>query len=378
MAETPLTQLPPIDEAPMRRAIELARQGEGWTNPNPLVGAVIVKGGQVIGEGYHERCGQAHAERNALADCTRRGNDPSGATLYVTLEPCCHTGKQPPCTEAVIEAGVARVVVGSRDPNPLVAGKGNAILRAAGIQVVEDFLRSECDELNLIFFHFITTGRPFVVAKWAMTLDGKIATRTGDAQWVSNEASRADTHELRHRLAAIMVGSGTVELDDPSLTARRPKPSNQPLRVVADSRLRISESSHLVRTAHEVPVLVATAVADDDAKAARLRELGVEVVSIPKDDGKVDLHALMGELGSRGIDSVLVEGGGTLHESLFRAELVNQVVVYVAPKVIGGTDAKTPVEGTGAELMADAYLLGNPVIERFDSDLKLTYRVAQR
>ncbi len=378
MAETPLTQLPPIDEAPMRRAIELARQGEGWTNPNPLVGAVIVKGGQVIGEGYHERCGQAHAERNALADCTRRGNDPSGATLYVTLEPCCHTGKQPPCTEAVIEAGVARVVVGSRDPNPLVAGKGNAILRAAGIQVVEDFLRSECDELNPIFFHFITTGRPFVVAKWAMTLDGKIATRTGDAQWVSNEASRADTHELRHRLAAIMVGSGTVELDDPSLTARRPKSSNQPLRVVADSRLRISESSHLVRTAHEVPVLVATAVADDDAKAARLRELGVEVVSIPKDDGKVDLHALMGELGSRGIDSVLVEGGGTLHESLFRAELVNQVVVYVAPKVIGGTDAKTPVEGTGAELMADAYLLGNPVIERFDSDLKLTYRVAQR
>lgn len=378
MAETPLTQLPPIDEAPMRRAIELARQGEGWTNPNPLVGAVIVKGGQVIGEGYHERCGQAHAERNALADCTRRGNDPSGATLYVTLEPCCHTGKQPPCTEAVIEAGVARVVVGSRDPNPLVAGKGNAILRAAGIQVVKDFLRSECDELNPIFFHFITTGRPFVVAKWAMTLDGKIATRTGDAQWVSNEASRADTHELRHRLAAIMVGSGTVELDDPSLTARRPKSSNQPLRVVADSRLRISESSHLVRTAHEVPVLVATAVADDDAKAARLRELGVEVVSIPKDDGKVDLHALMGELGSRGIDSVLVEGGGTLHESLFRAELVNQVVVYVAPKVIGGTDAKTPVEGTGAELMADAYLLGNPVIERFDSDLKLTYRVAQR
>ena len=159
----------------MRRAIGLAREGAGWTNPNPLVGAVIVKGGRIIGEGRHERYGQAHAERNALADCARRGEDPHGATLYVTLEPCCHTGKQPPCTEAVIEAGIARVVVGSRDPNPLVAGKGNLLLREAGVQVVEDFLREECDRLNPVFFHFIQTGMPYVVSKWAMTVDGKIA-----------------------------------------------------------------------------------------------------------------------------------------------------------------------------------------------------------
>ena len=408
------TEISQFDCACMRRAIELARGGAGWTNPNPLVGAVVVKDGRIIGEGFHKRYGQAHAERNALADCARRGEDPSCATLYVTLEPCCHTGKQPPCTQAVIQAGIARVLVGSRDPNPLVAGKGNELLREAGIQVVTDVLRDECDELNAIFFHYITTKRPFVVAKWAMTLDGKIATHTGDSRWVSNELSRADVHELRHRLAAIMVGKGTVARDNPSLTARRvwPKggqgegsvdglagvadghpgfdvgeqrnrPSNQPLRVVVDSRLSISEDSQLVRTAREIPVLVGTALPDDDPKVLRLCGLGVQVVSVPQLDvpyevAKVDLAALMRELGERGIDSVLVEGGGGLHEAMFKAGLVNQVVVYLAPKVVGGAEAKTPVEGAGVELMAQAYELGEPQIERFGSDVKLTYcKVAQ-
>ena len=357
----------------MRRAIGLARGGAGWTNPNPLVGAVIVKDGRIIGEGFHERCGKAHAERNALADCARRGEDAAGSTLYVTLEPCCHTGKQPPCTEAVIAAGIARVVVGSRDPNPLVSGKGNALLREAGICVREDVLRAECDELNPIFFHFIQKQRPYVVAKWAMTLDGKIAARTGDARWVSGPESRADVHELRHRLAAIMVGSGTALADDPSLTARRGVPSRQPVRVVVDGRLRLREDSQLARTAGEAPVLVATALPADDAKAQRLRSIGVEVASLPGADGKVDLAALMDELGARGIDSLLVEGGGGLHEALFRAGLVDEVVVYLAPKVVGGADAKTPVEGAGFDRMADALQLGAPLVERLGDDLKLVY-----
>ena len=357
----------------MRRAIELARTAAGWTNPNPLVGAVVVRDGRIIGEGCHERYGEAPAERNALADCAARGEDPRGATLYVTLEPCCHTGKQPPCTEAVIASGVARVVVGSRDPNPLVAGKGNALLREAGIHVDEDVLRAECDVLNPFFFHYIQKKRPYVVAKWAMTLDGKIAAHTGDARWVSGEESRANVHDLRHRLAAIMVGSGTALADDPSLTARRDVPSNQPLRVIVDGSLRISPESQLVRTAREVAVLVATAQPADDERAARLRELGVEVVSVPGADGGVDLAGLMDELGARGVDSLLVEGGGGLHEAMFRAGLVDEVVVYLAPKVVGGADAKTPVEGEGFAKMADALRFGAPVVERMGDDLKLTY-----
>ena len=364
-----------IDESMMRRAIELAWGGAGWTNPNPLVGAVIVKDGRVIGEGFHERYGEAHAERNALADCRRRGEDPQGATLYVTLEPCCHHGKQPPCTDAVIEAGVANVVVGSRDPNPLVAGRGNERLREAGIDVVEDVLREACDELNPVFFHYIQTKRPYVVAKWAMTLDGKIAARTGDARWVSNESSRSDTHKLRHRLAAIMVGSGTAIADDPSLTARRDAPSNQPLRVVVDGNLRVPADCRLVRTAHETPTLFATALPAEDPKALELASYGVDVISIGNATGKVDLPKLMDALGERGIDSLLVEGGGGLHEAMFRSGLVNEVVVYLAPKVIGGAEAKTPVEGPGFDMMADAIALGSPTVERLGNDLKLTYHV---
>lgn len=360
------------DKAHMRRAIELAWLGKGWTNPNPLVGAVVVKDGRVIGEGYHARYGQAHAERNALASCAV---DPRGATMYVTLEPCCHQGKQPPCTTALIDAGIARVVVGSRDPNPLVSGKGNAILRASGVQVVEDVLRGECDELNSLFFHYIQTGRPYVVAKWAMTLDGKIATSTGNSRWVSNEQSRADVHDLRHQLAAIMVGIGTVLADDPSLTARRGPTSRQPLRVVADSHLRIPLDGQLVQTAGDFPTLVATTVREDDTRAQALRECGVDIVSVPGADGKVDLDALLDRLGERDIDSLLIEGGGSLNEAMFKSGLVNEVIVYLAPKVVGGGAAKTPVEGEGVSKMADAFLLGTPRIERFGSDLKLTYKL---
>lgn len=370
MGEEQVAPATPLDESMMRRAIRIARQGAGWTNPNPLVGALVVKDGRIIGEGYHEAWGQQHAERNALDACEE---DPAGATLYVTLEPCCHTGKQPPCTEAVIAAGIARVVVGSRDPNPLVAGKGNAALRAAGITVVEDVLRSRCDALNPVFFHFIQTGRPYVVSKWAMTLDGKIATHSGDGRWVSCEESRADTHRLRHRLASIMVGIGTVLADDPLLTARCDFPVRQPLRIVVDSTLRIPLDSRLVQTAGEVPVLVATAVPATDGRTAALREAGVEVVSLPTQDGKVDLAALLHLLGTRGIDSVLVEGGATLHEAMFRTGLVNRTIVYLAPKVCGGAGAITPVAGVGIDRMADAFELGHPMVEHIGDDLKISY-----
>jgi diaminohydroxyphosphoribosylaminopyrimidine deaminase/5-amino-6-(5-phosphoribosylamino)uracil reductase len=365
---------PLSDEAIMRRAIALARTAAGWTNPNPLVGAVVVKDGRVIGQGCHERFGQLHAERNALKSCKE---DPAGATIYVTLEPCNHTGHQPPCVDALIEAGIAKVVVGSRDPNPLVSGKGNARLRAAGIEVEEDFLRDECDALNPIFFHYITTKRPYVVSKWAMTVDGKISAATGDARWVSNEASRADTHELRQRLAGIMVGINTVLADNPELTCRRAIPSNNPTRIVCDSQLRIPLDCTLVATAKETPVIVACACDTESGaatqKAKALAQAGVSVVRVPGADGRVDLNALMTELGKRQIDSLLVEGGGTLHAQLFAEDLVDRVVVYVAPKVIGGATAKTPVGGVGIPLMADAIELGTPRVDVLDGDVKLTY-----
>ncbi len=398
----------------MRRAIELAWRGWGWTNPNPLVGCVLVRDGRIIGEGWHEKCGQAHAERNALADCARRAAeepagercadtapnaDPArgharGATAYVTLEPCCHTGKQPPCTEALIAAGVARVVVGSRDPNPLVAGKGSAKLREAGIRVDEDALRAECDELNPIFFRFISRKTPYVVAKWAMSADGKIACASGDARWVSGPESRRDTHELRHRLAAIAVGIDTVLADDPLLTCRRQdEPGNQPLRVVLDSRLRIPEDCALVRSCAqgEAPLAVATCASVDDpatdagAKAQRLHALGVEVLHVPQDAvGHVAVRPLLRALGEKGIDSLLVEGGSGIHGAFFDEGAVDEVVVYLAPKVVGGADAPGPVAGAGAARMAEAVVLGRPRAHALGGDLKITFaasgaaRVADR
>ncbi len=387
----------------MRRAIELAWRGWGWTNPNPLVGCVLVRDGRIIGEGWHEKCGQAHAERNALADCARRAAeepagercadaapnaDPArgharGATAYVTLEPCCHTGKQPPCTEALIAAGVARVVVGSRDPNPLVAGKGSAKLREAGIRVDEDALRAECDELNPIFFRFISRKTPYVVAKWAMSADGKIACASGDARWVSGPESRRDTHELRHRLAAIAVGIDTVLADDPLLTCRRQdEPGNQPLRVVLDSRLRIPEDCALVRSCAqgEAPLAVATCASVNDpatdagAKAQRLHALGVEVLHVPQDAvGHVAVRPLLRALGEKGIDSLLVEGGSGIHGAFFDEGAVDEVVVYLAPKVVGGADAPGPVAGAGAAKMAEATALGRPRAHALGGDLKITF-----
>ena len=301
----------------------------------------------------------------------------------MTLEPCCHTGKQPPCTEALIAAGVARVVVGSRDPNPLVAGKGSARLREAGIRVDEDALRGECDELNPIFFRFISRKTPYVVAKWAMSADGKIACASGDARWVSGPESRRDTHELRHRLAAIAVGINTVIADDPLLTCRREgEPGNQPLRVVLDSRLRIPEDCALVRSCAqgEAPLAVATCASVDDpatdagAKAQRLHALGAEVLRVPQDDaGRVAIRPLLHALGEKGIDSLLVEGGSGIHGAFFDEGAVDEAVVYLAPKVVGGADAPGPVAGAGAARMTEAAVLGRPRAHALGDDLKITF-----
>lgn len=358
------------DQAYMRRAINLAKRGAGWTNPNPMVGAVIVKNGRIIGEGYHRRCGQPHAERDALAALTEPAE---GATLYVTLEPCCHTGRTPPCTEAILQHKLARVVIGSRDPNPLVAGQGAALLRQQGVAVEQDFLREECNELNPAFFHYITTGRPYVVMKYAMTLDGKIAAYTGASQWITGETARAHVHTLRGRYAAVMAGIGTVLADDPLLNCRI-QGGHQPVRVVADSRLRLPLDSQLCRTAKEYPTIVACAQREEE-KARALEGLGVRVLCLSGPEGRVDLQGLMEALGREQLDSVLLEGGGQLHEAALRAGLVNHVCAYIAPKLLGGAQAKTPVEGLGAPTPGQAAQLSGLHITHLEEDLLLEYDV---
>ena len=354
----------------MRLALELAERGRGWTSPNPMVGAVVVKDGRIIGQGWHERCGRPHAERNALASCTQ---DPRGAELYVTLEPCCHHGRQPPCTDAILEAGIRRVVVGSGDPNPLVAGKGIRILREHGVEVAEGVLREECDRLNEIFFHYIQTGRPFVVMKYAMTMDGKIAAYTGASRWVTGEEARAHVQEQRHRCAAIMVGVGTVLADDPLLTCRMPGGRN-PARVICDTRLRTPLTAQVVATAKEVPTIFATC-STDQAEHSPYESAGCRVLTVGEKDGHVDLEQLMETLGREQIDSVLLEGGGTLNWAALESGVVQKVQAYIAPKLFGGRDAKTPVEGRGVPSPAEAFHLKNTAITQLGEDFLMESEV---
>ena len=356
----------------MRRAIFLAEKGVGFTNPNPMVGAVIVKDGKIIGEGYHEKCGGLHAERNALASVT---DDPKGATIYVTLEPCCHTGRTPPCTEALIDAGIAEVVIGSRDPNPKVAGKGAKILRSHGIKVTEDFLKDECDALNPVFFHFITTEIPYIVMKYAMTADGKIAAYTGLSKWITGESARQYVHMMRGRYAAILAGIGTVLADDPMLNCRA-EGAHQPFRIIVDSSLQIPLTSKIVKTANQYPTMIACAVqVESSAKAEALAAQGIDVFSFPDQNEHVDLKALMRFLGEKKIDSVFIEGGGTINEAALKAGIVNHVCAFIAPKIMGGRDAKTPVEGQGFNSPDTAVSLSNPSIKKFDDDILLEYDI---
>ena len=373
------------EEKYMRRAIELAKKGSGHVNPNPLVGAVIVRDGEIIGEGYHECYGQLHAERNAIANAKKRGNSLEGSTIYVTLEPCCHYGKTPPCTEAIIEEKIARVVVGSDDPNPLVSGKGFQMLREKGIEVIPHFLKEECDAINHVFFHYIRTGTPYVAMKYAMTMDGKIACYTGDSKWVTGEESRAHVQTLRNHYKGIMAGIGTVLADDPMLNCRI-EGGRDPIRIIADSHLRIPMDSQLVRTAGQQPLIVACLPDADEEKAAQLQEKGVEVLRIPgvttaditeEQKEVISLPVLMKELGARKIDGILLEGGGQLNESALQAGIVDRIYCYIAPKIFGGAQAKTPVEGQGLTRAADAWKFNRIGMQEFGQDILLEYETAQ-
>ncbi len=354
-------------EGYMQRALDLARQGEGRTRPNPPVGAVVVRKGVIVGEGFHPRAGEPHAEIYALraAGAAARGSD-----LYVTLEPCSHQGRTGPCAEAVIAAGIARVFVGVKDPNPLVSGRGVARLQQAGIVVETDILAADCRRLIASFAKHVTTGFPLVVIKSALTLDGRSATVTGDSRWITGEESRLLVHRLRDRCDAIMVGLGTVLRDDPQLTCRLPEGGGRdPLRVIVDSRLEIPVSAAMLSAAAAEGTLIATTTAADAEKRRRLEERGATVLACPERQGRVDLADLLRQLGADGVQSVLVEGGAVLNQALLSAGLVDRVMVFLAPKLLGGSDGKGMFQGSGVHNLAEAVPLRDVRVSRCGEDI---------
>ena len=365
----------------MRRALELARRGEGHVSPNPMVGCVVVKDGRIISEGYHEKVGEYHAERNALLRCEE---DPAGADLYVTLEPCCHYGRTPPCTEIIIEKGIGRVFVAAMDVNPLVAGKGVQTLRDAGIEVVTGILEQEAMDLNEVFYHFFETHRPFVAMKYAMTLDGKIACYTGDSQWITGETARAYVHHLRKRYSSILVGITTALKDDPMLNCRTEE-GVDPVRLVADSQLRLPTDSRLAQTAKDIPTWVFTTEetlrsAKGRERADALNRLGVDVIpcgyaGATDHHSRIDISNLLSILADRDIDSVLVEGGGTVNASFLEAGLVDRVYAFLGPKLVGGEESRSPIEGSGVPRMEAAVELEDIELQQFDDDFMITGRV---
>jgi diaminohydroxyphosphoribosylaminopyrimidine deaminase/5-amino-6-(5-phosphoribosylamino)uracil reductase len=353
------------DEVWMRRALELAERGRGWVEPNPLVGAVVIRDGRFVGEGWHRRFGEAHAEIRALAAAGEAARD---ATLYVTLEPCCHFGKTPPCTDSILRAGIRRVVAALPDPFPAVAGKGAEILRQAGVTVEFGVCEAEARRLNAPYLKLLTTGRPWVHAKWAMTLDGKIATRSGDSRWISNETSRRRVHELRGRMDAILVGIGTVLADNPQLTARPPG-SRTPARIVLDSHGRIPQDAIVVQTAHSAPTIVATTESMPQMRRAALQQHGCEVLILPEQHGRVSVDALIAELGRRRLTNLLVEGGSGVLGAFFDAVAIDEFHVFIAPRLMGGATAKTPIGGIGVQQMADTLRLTDWTNEVLDGDV---------
>ena len=353
------------DEIFMAEALKIARNAEGRTSPNPMVGAVIVQGGRIIAEGWHRKAGTPHAEIHAL---NMAGALAENSTMYVTLEPCSHFGRTPPCANRIVDAKVSRVVVAMTDPNPLVAGRGIEILRSAGISVDVGVLESDARKLNEVFIKYITQKVPFVTAKFACSLDGKISTATGESQWISCEESRAYTHRLRDLNDAIMVGIGTVLADNPSLTARIPDGKN-PARIIVDSNARTPLDAKIL-TDKLAPTIIAVAETAPPEKVTALKNLGAEIITAG--DTQVDLKILMRELAAREITSILLEGGGTLNFFMIRAGLVDKVMAFVAPKIIGGKNALTPVEGTGFEKLSDALELENLSAEKIGSDILIS------
>jgi len=349
----------------MRRALELAERGRGHVEPNPLVGAVLVRDGKVVGEGWHVRFGEAHAEVNAL---NQAGEAARGATCYVTLEPCCHTGKTPPCTDALIRAGVGRVEAALQDPFPQVAGQGAALLRAAGTPVTFGLCEKEARRQNAPYLKLLATGRPYVHAKWAMTLDGKIATRSGDSKWISNEASRRRVHELRSHMDAIVIGIGTALADDPLLTAR-PVGPRVATRVVLDSQARLPLQSQIVQSAQRIPTLLVTGDTALEEKKGPLRDAGCQILQGDDMPGRLD--ALLAHLGRQHATNLLVEGGARVLGSFLDAGIIDEVHVFIAPKLVGGAQALTPIAGRGGERIADGLGLADLTIEWLEGDIYL-------
>lgn len=352
----------------MRRALRLAARGAGCVSPNPLVGAVLVKDGEIVAEGWHHAVGGDHAEVDALR---KAGDEARGADLYVNLEPCCHFGRTPPCTRAVIAAGVRRVVVAHIDPNPLVAGQGVAALRAAGVEVEVGVLEDEARRLNAAFLTWISTGRPYVTLKMAMTLDGHTADRDGYSRWVSSEASRREVHCMRARADAVLIGAGTARRDDPLLLPVLVRPRRKGLRVVVDEAASLSPASRLASSTDRSPVLVVSTDAADEAGVAALRACGVEVTRLPAVDGGVDPEALMAELGRRHVGCVLVEGGPTLAASLLRRGLVDRIVLFVAPRVLGDPAALPLVGDLGLRGLPEALAFTVTGVCRIGPDVRI-------
>jgi diaminohydroxyphosphoribosylaminopyrimidine deaminase/5-amino-6-(5-phosphoribosylamino)uracil reductase len=372
-----VTTLLQTDHVPLARAIELAALGSGRTSPNPLVGAVIVREGTVLGEGYHAVYGESHAEREALAACGEA--DVRGSTLYVSLEPCCHQGLTPPCTDAIIAAGIARVVVGSDDPTEKASGRGLGILRDEGIEIIvaDGELAARARLLNQPFRKHARTGRPQVLFKSAMTLDGKVATRTGDSKWISGEDSRMRSHRWRAERDAVVVGIGTALADDPLLTARVDGEYNQPRRVVFDSEARLPLDSQLVRSALELPLTVIVSRAAPRLATDALEAAGVDVIVATGENEPARVRSALDQLGSAGITSILLEGGPHLAGAFLDAGEVDEIRLFLSPVVVGGSHARDPLEGEGAELIAEATRALDLDVERMAEDLLISARLRE-
>jgi len=351
----------------MKLALRLAAKGAGWVSPNPMVGAVVVKDGRVVGRGFHRRAGLPHAEVEALADA---GEAARGADLYVTLEPCNHQGRTPPCTQAILAAGVRRVIIATPDPNPRVTGGGAEFLAARGVEVQAGLLETEARRLNEAWLHYLNTGRPWVVAKAACSLDGKIATVGGESQWLTGEAARAVGHRLRHRVDAIAVGIGTALADDPQLTARLPRcRARDPIRIVLDSRLRLPLTSRMLHMESAAPTWVATTSQAPPDTIRALEARGAQVLVLPAEAGRVSLAALLEELGARQVQSLLVEGGAETLGTFFDQRAVNQFYFFYAPKILGGQQAPGMVGGQGIIHLGQAHLARDLTIRRVGGDL---------
>lgn len=352
------------DEKYMKKAIALALRGRGKVNPNPLVGAVIVKDGQIIGEGYHERYGEAHAERNAINNAV---SDVEGSTMYVTLEPCAHFGKQPPCVDLIIEKKIGRVVIGMVDPNPKVSGKSIEKLKKNNIDVTVGVKEEQCRKINEVFIKFISKKVPFVLLKSAISLDGKIATSGGESKWITSESMRENAHYLRNKISAIMAGVNTVISDDPHLTCRI-KDGRSPVRIIVDSNLRIPLQSKVVLNEDKKTIVVCCKDADV-VKKQKLLSLGVRVLETGRKNGRVDLKELMLILGENKIDSVLIEGGAELNFSALKEGIVDKVKLYVAPKILGGKESKSCIGGEGFVKLEDAVQLTNINCRQIENEI---------